>query len=270
MSNYRGYLEKNLLHFSEKLQESVFAEEAANFSGWLQKVDPRVKTAGLILQVLACSISHNIITIVLLLLFSLVLVGGSHLFQSGFLRRLWFFIPVYTAVIALPALFLTPGDSLGETMITRQGLLSAAFLVFRVVTCVSFMLLLILTTHWSVLLKALRSMGVPHLLVFMLAMTHRYIYVLLQTTHSLFLARQSRKVGIEAWRNARQWMGAISGVLLGKSYSLSSEVYLAMISRGFQGEPIVLTEFRMRPGDFAWLLLFCASAGMVIFQRFAF
>ena len=269
MSGYRGYLEKNLLHLSEALQESVFAEEAANLRGWLQQIDPRVKVFGLFLQVLACAFSHSLITILFLLFFSLALGAGSQLFRSGFFRRLWFFIPLYTAVIALPALFLTPGEHIGGTIITRQGLVSALFLVFRVITCVSFMLLLILSTHWNNLLKALRSIGVPHLLVFMLAMTHRYIYVLLQTTHSMFLGRQSRKVGTEAWRNARQWLGAISGALLGKSYSLSSEVYLAMISRGFRGEPIVLSDFRMRPGDFVWLFVFCLTAFAAFYQRFA-
>jgi cobalt/nickel transport system permease protein len=269
MSGYRGYLEKNLLHLSETLQESVFAEEAAHLPGWLQKVDPRVKAFGLLIQVLACAFSHNLFAILCLLFFSLVLVAGSRLFYSGFFKRLWFFIPLYTAVIALPALFLIPGDPLIGNVVTRQGLTSAAFLIFRVITCVSFMLLLILTTHWAVLLKALRSIGVPHLLVFMLAMTHRYIYVLLQTTHLMFLGRQSRKVGTEAWRNARQWLGAISGVLLGKSYSLSSEVYLAMVSRGFQGEPLVLSDFRMRSRDFGWLLLFVLTATAVFYQRFA-
>jgi cobalt/nickel transport system permease protein len=85
----------------------------------------------------------------------------------------------------------------------------------------------------------------------------------------MFLGRQSRKVGTEAWRNARQWLGAISGVLLGKSYSLSSEVYLAMVSRGFQGEPLVLSDFRMRSRDFGWLLLFVLTATAVFYQRFA-
>jgi len=256
-----------LLHFSELVQESVFAEEAAGMRGWLQAVDPRAKAFGLFFLVLSCSISHSIITIVSLLFFALLMAAGSGLFFSGFLRRLWFFIPLYTALIALPALFLTPGERIGGSSVTYQGLRSAEFLVLRVVTCVSFMLLLVLTTRWSVLLKALRWMGVPHLLIFMLAMTHRYIYVLLQTTSSLFLARQSRRVGPEAWRNAREWLGTISGALLGKSYSLSSEVYLAMVSRGFQGEPVLFSDFRMRGADYLWLLLFSGIAGAVFLQR---
>lgn len=265
-NQYRTYVEKSLLHFSELLQESVFAEETALRKGWLQPVDARAKVAGVFVVILACSFSHSIIGIAALLVTALVLVAGSALFSSEFLRRIWFFIPLYTALIALPALFLTPGERIEGSAITYQGLRSAIFLVLRVATSVSFMLLLILTTPWPVLLKALRWMGVPHLLVFMLAMTHRYIFLLLQTTNSLFLAKQSRRVGPEAWRSSREWLGAISGALLGKSYSLSSEVYLAMVSRGFRGEPVLLTEFRMRTADWLWLLLFVTLAGITFLQ----
>jgi cobalt/nickel transport system permease protein len=270
--NYRTYLEKNLLRFTQVLQESVFAEEAAGRPGWLQQVDPRVKIAGLLLLILSSSFTHSIISIVVLLVFAFLLAAGSMLLSFSFFRRLLLFIPLYTTLIALPALFLTPGEPLivlpGTTLtVTQQGLRAATLLIVRVVSSVSFALLLILTTRWPVLLKALRWMGFPHLLVFMMAMTYRYIYVLLQSAHALFLARQSRKVGPEAWRTAREWIGAISGVLLGKSYSLSSEIYLAMVSRGFRGEPVLLTDFKTRPRDWLWFSLFFTLSGITFFWK---
>jgi cobalt/nickel transport system permease protein len=272
MSSYRTYLEKNLLRFTQVLQESVFAEETAGRSGWLQKIDPRIKIAGLLLLILSSSFTHSILPIVVLLIFTFVLAAGSRLLSFSFFRRLLFFIPLYTTLIALPALFLTPGETLivlpgTNLMITDQGLRTATLLIVRVVTSVSFALLLILTTRWPVLLKALRWMGFPHLLVFMMAMTYRYIYVLLQSANSLFLARQSRKVGPEAWRTAREWIGAISGVLLGKSYSLSSEIYLAMVSRGFRGEPVLLTDFQTHPRDWFWFSLFLVLSGITFFWK---
>ena len=251
----------------------MFVEEAADRPGWLQKIDPRVKLAGLLLIILSCSFAHNIPPILLLFLFSLLFVAGSSLLSFSFFRRLWFFIPLYTAFIAAPSLFLTHGDAIArmpvtDWVITEQGLRSAVLLVLRVTTTVSFLLLLVLTTRWIVLLKALRWIGVPQLLVFMLAMTYRYIYVLLQTTSSLFLARQSRRIGPEEWRNAKEWMGAISGALLGKSYSLSSEIYLAMVSRGFRGEPALFSDFRTRFADWLWLSLFLILAGVTFFWKY--
>ena len=270
--SYRSYLEKNLFRFAEALQESVFAEEAAGRPGWLQRIDPRIKIAGILLLILSSSFTHSITPIVVLLGFAFILAAGSMLLSFSFFRRLLFFIPFYTMLIALPALFLTPGETLvvlPETnlIVTHQGLRAATLLIVRVVTSVSFALLLVLTTRWPVLLKALRWMGFPHLLVFMMAMTYRYIYVLLQSANSLFLARQSRKVGPEAWRSAKEWIGAISGVLLGKSYSLSSEIYLAMVSRGFRGEPVLLTDFQTHSRDWLWFSLFFILSGITFFWK---
>jgi cobalt/nickel transport system permease protein len=270
--SYRTYLEKNLFRFTQVLQESVFAEEAAGRPGWLQKIDPRIKIAGLLLLILSSSFAHSIIPIVALFVFALSLAAGSMLLSFSFFRRLLFFIPLYTTLIALPALFLTPGETLvtlpGTTLtVTHQGLRAATLLIVRVVTSVSFALLLVLTTRWPVLLKALRWMGFPHLLVFLMAMTYRYIYVLLQSANSLFLARQSRKVGPEAWRTSKEWIGAISGVLLGKSYSMSSEIYLAMVSRGFRGEPVLLTDFQTHPRDWIWFSLFFILSGITFFWK---
>ena len=52
--------------------------------------------------------------------------------------------------------------------------------------------LLILTTPWPYVLKAMRTLGVPVVVVAMLGMTHRYIFVLLQTATQMFEARRSR------------------------------------------------------------------------------
>src|SRR4026209_3029495 len=101
MNRYRTHLEKSLIHFSSLLQESVFAEETALRKGWLQPVDPRVKVAGTFLLILSVSFSHSIIGIVTILVLAGILAAGSHILSGGFLRRLWFFIPLYTILIAL-------------------------------------------------------------------------------------------------------------------------------------------------------------------------
>ena len=51
-------------------------------------------------------------------------------------------------------------------------------------------------------------------------------------------------------------LAAISATLLGKSLDMSSEVYLAMESRGFRGSIITLKPFKMRSKDWLWLLGF--------------
>jgi cobalt/nickel transport system permease protein len=96
-------------------------------------------------------------------------------------------------------------------------------------------------------------------------MTYRYIYVLLHTANSLFLARKSRKVGPEAWRSTGETFGVMMNVLLGKSQQLSGDVYLAMQSRGFRGEPVLLSDFKMRASDYAWLFLLAGGAAVAFY-----
>jgi cobalt/nickel transport system permease protein len=264
----RSFLERNIAHFTAVLQDSLFAEEAAAKSGWLQSMDPRVKAGSFFILLLAAAFCRSITVLTLIYSLSVLLASGSRVFSFSFFRRVWIFMPLYSLLIAFPALFLTPGEpilSFGAVKITQQGLRTTTFLVLRVAISVSFLLLVVVTTSWPRLLKALQQLGVPKLLLFLIAMTYRYIYVLLHTANSLFLARKSRKVGHERWKSTTHWLGTMLGVLLGKSYQLSSDIYLAMQARGFRGEPASLGEFKLRASDYVWLLFFIASAALAFY-----
>jgi energy-coupling factor transporter transmembrane protein EcfT len=118
-------------------------------------------------------------------------------------------------------------------------------------TSVSLAVLLVLTTPWNSVLKALGVLHVPDVLILTLGMTYRYIYLLLHLASELFLSRQSRILRRMSGPEERQLLAATSGVLLGKSLQLSSEVYLAMQSRGFRGYSHTLDRLRMRWIDWA-------------------
>ena len=69
----------------------------------------------------------------------------------------------------------------------------------------------------------------------------------------MFTSRRSRMVGRLDSRQQRQAATASAGVLMSKTMQLSGDVYLAMRSRGFQGEVYALDEFRT--AWFDWLVL---------------
>jgi energy-coupling factor transporter transmembrane protein EcfT len=126
-------------------------------------------------------------------------------------------------------------------------------LISRVETTVTLSLLLVLSTLWTHVLKALRVLRVPVVFVVILGMTYRYIFVMLETAQNLFEARQSRLVGVLNATESRRIAVASVGVLLSKSFYLNSEVYLAMQSRGFRGEIYMLDDFKMQRRD--WFAL---------------
>jgi cobalt ECF transporter T component CbiQ len=181
--------------------------------------------------------------------------------------RVWLGVLFFTGAIALPAIFVTPGEVLMRLPlvhwpITLQGVKSACYLLTRVETATTFSVLLVLTTPWMQVLKALRVLRVPVVFVVILGMTYRYIFVLLQTAADMFESRRSRLVGQLDSSEQRRLAAASVGVLLGKSLQLSSEVYMAMLSRGYRGEVYLLDEFKAQPRDWLALVGFVVIAGL--------
>jgi cobalt ECF transporter T component CbiQ len=177
----------------------------------------------------------------------------------------------FSGVIAVPALFLTPGAPLFTApalhlSISVQGVRTAVLLVLRVETAATLTTVLVLSTAWTHILKALRSLHLPAEIVTMLAMTHRYVFLLIETANQMFESRQSRTVGILSGAERRRMTTRTAGVLLSKSIELSQEVYLAMLSRGFRGDVRLLTDFRLQPRDYLGLSAFFLTACVVVWM----
>ena len=98
----------------------------------------------------------------------------------------------------------------------------------------------------------------------MLAMTYRYIFLLVDTAAQMLESRRSRTVGVLKGAEQRQMASRTAGVLLSKSVALSNDVYLSMQSRGFRGDVQILSEFRMTMWDYLALLLFLSAAALAV------
>jgi len=272
----RGFFEKTLNDITGTLEQTLFAEELARQNGLLQALDPRAKLIGALALLIAISMSQNLVVIGTLYLLTLPMASASRVPMGFYLKRVWLFMPFFTGVVALPALFspFSPGTPMLTLIdsgspkiflaITQPGIITAAFLLLRVGASVSIAVLLILTTRWTTLLKALRVLRVPQAFVLILGMTYRYIYVLLHAVNNMFLARRSRVVGRVSGADNQRWLTASMGAMLTKSYALSDQVYLAMQSRGFRGEALVMESMLWRVRDWIWMAIFVSVAGTAI------
>jgi len=244
-----NFIEHSILGALSFLKESVFSEEYAAKRGLLQAIDPRLKVPLFIILLITILLIKNIIFLGVLYFFCLLLAMASKINLGYFLKRTWIFIPLFSLFIAIPALFsvFTPGEPLLifklagiKLVITRQGFDGAALFVMRVLTSVSFVILLNLTTRQTVLLRVLRIFGVPQIFVMTLSMCYRYIYLFAEIIEHTYIGIKSRvgnnlhyKKGqhIVAWKMANLWE---------RSEQLNEEVYNAMLSRGYTGEPKAL------------------------------
>jgi energy-coupling factor transporter transmembrane protein EcfT len=100
----------------------------------------------------------------------------------------------------------------------------------------------------------------------MLAMTHRYVFLLAETAGQMFESRRSRTVGALSRADRRRVTAQTAGVLLSKSVELSNEVYQAMQSRGFRGEARVLDDFRLRGRDYLGLTVLLATSILAVWM----
>ena len=265
----RSFVESTTIGFARALTRAMLSEETARKRGLLQSLDVRVRLIGLLALVLAVTLSRKISVVAALFAAALLLAVVSRVNLFVLAKRVWLIVLGFTGVIAIPALFTTPGRAIvsnGTIAITEQGLRTAALLVLRVETAVTFTTLLILCTPWTHVLKALRALRLPKEAIMILAMTYRYVFLLVDTAGQMLESRRSRTVGVLTGTEQRQIAGRTAGVLLSKSVALSNEVYLAMESRGFRGEIEILSDFRMTMWDYLGLLLFLAAAGLAIWM----
>jgi len=245
------------------LKESIFADDYAVQKGLLQSLDPRIKTVSFLLFLVSVLLAKNISVLLALYGLCLLLTYSSNIRLGFFLKRTLLFIPLFSLVIAVPALFsfFTPGDPLVSVkiaglniIITRQGLSGAILFVARVTTAVSFVVLLSITTKHFALLRVLRIFRIPQLFVMTLGMCYRYLYLFVEIVENTYRAMKSRigtavhyKKGqnIVAWNIALLWQ---------RSYSLNEQVYNAMISRGYTGEVRLLNDGTVKLRDWIWLV----------------
>lgn len=278
------FIDKTLLSITRLAEQSLFSEVSAQRRGLLQSLDVRTKLFTLLFLLVVVSLLRTPLAIWLMYGFSLVLAVLSLLSLRFFLKRVWLFVPLFSAAIVLPALLnvITPGDSIwvilrldgphtwgpysipAEIAITRQGLRGGIVFISRVAASVSFAVLFTLTSKWSDIFAGLRSLFVPRIFVMTLSLTYRYLFVFLRQIQDMYRGRKSRTIRSISAAADRNWTASRIGVSFKRSVRMSEDIYHAMISRGFQGEFPVSRRFRARARDYAWLVTNCGFGVIIV------
>jgi cobalt/nickel transport system permease protein len=274
-----NFIENSIMGTLSFLKGSVFADEYALKKGFLQGLDPRIKTLTFLLFIIQILFTKNIAVIIGFYAVCLGLAYFSEVRLGFFLKRTWVFIPLFSLFIAIPAMFsvFTPGETLAafnlaglKFIITREGLSGAAFFVARVMASVSFTVLLSITTRHFELLKVLRIFKVPQVFVMVIGMCYRYIYLFVEMIENTYTAIKSRvglNVGCKKGQKVVAWNIAS---LWARSYQLNGMVYNAMLARGYTGEPVVFDDFKARTKDWGWLIFtvaVCISLGYLTWLK---
>ncbi len=249
------YLTKTLADIQKIMAEDILQTGVAARPGFLQALEPRVKTVAAATLLIAVALAAGIPALAAFhcLLFLAALASG--LGPKPYLIRTWLPALVFAGFAVLPAIFswVTPGHPVlvvydgadwhigpfalpAQLAVTRQGLTAAAMVLLRAAASLGIVALLVKTTRWPALTKALQALGMPAVFVLVLELAYRYLFLFLLLLADYLLGRRSRLVGAEPALAKLEWVGGTLAGFLRLAGEYSKEIAAAMQARGFGGE----------------------------------
>jgi len=258
-----GVFGRSVASIAGALRAVFAAERVAASDGFLQRRDPRVSLCSLAGLALAVMITR---TAAVTLAFGVVTVVLART-SAVPLRRLFArsaAVPLVSAFVVLPQAALIPGDALigvAGVAITDAGVAYVVSFTLRVGVGVALLSLVVLTTPFSSVVAAMRELRVPVALVWVIAVTYRYLFLFFDELQRLVLARNSRTTGrglSGGWRDARR----IAGTFLLRTLDRGERVGRAMRARGGARPPSPYGR-RQAADRYDYALALCSAAAVV-------
>jgi cobalt/nickel transport system permease protein len=279
------FLEKGLRRLANIVRSGYAHWESARRDGFLQRIDARVKVLFLALFLVIVSLKRAIAPEAGIALFVLLLFALSRLEILAVYKRILAFGFIFGVLAPFPLMFnpLSDGPLLFPVVrlahsydlwsyhvptvigVTRNGVESITLLFLRVTNSVALSLLVIYTTPFTDIMKALRMFRVPDTFIIIIALSYKYVFAFTMTVEEMHLAKKSRLLGAVRGREARSWVAERMTVLYRKTHAQCGEIFQAMVSRGFAGEVRLQGLRKMAPWD--WCMAAVQLAIGVLFLR---
>lgn len=224
---------------SDVLRRFFAAERVASEDGFLQRRDPRVALLSVAGLALAAMIARTFAAALPLAGVAALLAWRSSVPPKRFLARSGV-VPLASSATVLPQAALMPGEVLAGAFglaVTDAGVAYVVLFTLRLWIGVSLLSLLVMTTPFSALVAAMRDLRVPVALVWVIAITYRYLFLFFDELRRLILARNGRtagETGVRAgWSDARR----IAGTFLLRTLDRGERVGRGMRARGGTRSP---------------------------------
>jgi cobalt/nickel transport system permease protein len=152
-------------------------------------------------------------------------------------RRMLVAVPFVLMVALFLPFFHRSGQvvfTLGPLQVTQGGLLVLWNAGAKALLGVSSMILLTSTTTFSELVEGFERLRAPMVLVLTVSFMHRYGHLFLEESRRMQRAMASRNFRAR-WLGNVPTLGHMLGSLFLRSYDRGERVYVAMVSRGYEG-----------------------------------
>ncbi len=249
-----------------------FIDKYSHLHSSIHRVDPRIKSVTLAIFILFIiftppthfvSFSFYALLIFILILFSRVPVGFI------FKRSLVIIPFVFMIAVFIP--FLKEGEIAGgysfgnvKLTVTYDGLTVLWNVLIKSYLSILCLILLSTTTKFPHLLKSLESLKFPQIITMIISFMYRYIFVLVDELMRMKRAKDSRTVGGNGLFHLKTLANMV-GMLFLRSYERGERIYVAMVSRGFDGRARTLSQFHLRKRDIGYSLMVITLLGLIRF-----
>ena len=199
------------------------------------------KLIGLLSLIFAFAFVQNVWLLPIMIFATCILFSLSKIPLGFLIKRLrypsWFILAV---IVLLPFLSgKTAVFQLGYLTIKEEGCWQALLISVRFFCILTVSLVLFGTAPFLSSIKAMRSLGLPRVIVDMSLLSYRYLEELSETITTMQRAMTLRGFNSQGFsrRNLRVF-AQLTGSILIRSYERSSRIYQAMILRGYGSQPV--------------------------------
>jgi len=215
-----------------------FIDRSSRLDSYVHRLDARTKIIlSLLFVILEVSIPpRHLLAFVIYAGLLLWTVALSRVPLGFVLKRALMVLP-FSALVALGLPFFRGGELIvfwGIPLSVTGLWMLAGTSIKSMLGAVAF-ILLVATTPFSRLLDGLRRLGIPMIFVDMLALTYRYLYILMDEATRLRRAAIARGYAPK-WLPQAVIVGKLVGNLFIRSYERAERVYGAMHLRGYNGQ----------------------------------
>jgi len=264
---------RDIVDSSESL---VYIEDLSSKRGLMQSINPLVNLIVAVFIIVASIFIFSLPCLALVCVIPFILAVASRVPLRYLLSRtIW--IPAFAALISIPILFITPGQTIVianfrffTLAITSEGIAKFSVFTVRVWFCVASLTLLVVSLGFDKLLKLLASLKIPAVVIQLFSLTYRYFFVSVHEVQSFLIAKEARTYIHRYTMNyqALKDFASILAALFIRTYERSERVYLAMKSRGFSIEndhKLALPSFRWFDAFFAVSIITAFVLIMLLF-----
>jgi cobalt/nickel transport system permease protein len=226
----------------------------------IHHLDARAKIV-VFFTLILIAVSSPATSFLLFALLALALVGIALLAKLplGHLAKKVLIILPFLFVVAVSIPFMKRDGGgynlgIGGLSVSQSGLWILWNVIVKSCLGIFSIILLSSTTSFPRLIKGMERLGSPRIFTILASFMYRYSFILIDEMQRMKRARDSRCFG-GRWFWQSRVIGHMVGTLFLRSFHRGERVYLAMLSRGYQGTMPGVTAGRFGWGEVLFLFL---------------